>query len=420
MKKCWIINSAFIAYSDTLSASIRRNLNETDLSNYRELLGTVVWYTSSSTGSEGPDRLPDLPWPIAFAFDSMTTGDGIEIDGVFYTLDSLVTSPQEMIDATIADSVRFNTFAEISLVESRTARRLSELKTEVLQTYNVDSVAVFTYNSDRESLDDSSELASWTNGSISALEFDGISAFLALGRPLSTHSAEWIFHSLRNQARLTHIAEVFATEFPEEFNSFTPEADAFAVDQSSEMLFTANVIDVVHLSDSIVFEAYQQMVSIPQIPETRVFQSVMIPGGLLDSAIVLLGNDNALLEFGYPGYTEFLADGNEFLSRPVQHNELPTQMDLILFLLEASDTLWQRPVEVSEDLFVFYKLAEIIPPHSATFDQVETDIRRNLLIHLEEQRTMEWMCELEAAHQFQINLGILGKLPIDPAAWSEF
>ncbi len=419
MKECWIINSAFIACIDTLSASTRRNLTEPDLSNYRKLLGSVVWYSSETSGSKGPERLPDLPWALAFAFDSMATGTSVEIEGITYTLDSTVTSPREMIDETIADSARFNDFARTSLVESRVNRYLLSLKTEVLDTFTADTATVSAYCSQRESLDNSAELASWRYGSINAGEFDGIAAFVSLGQPGNEHSLEWVLHSLRNQARLTYIADLYAAEFPEEFSSFEAGAEAFAVDQASELLFKTNVTDVVQITDSMVYEAYIQMDSIPLLPETRVFESVMVPGNIVDDAIVLLDNDNALLELGYTGYTKFLRSGNEFLSRAVYPSELPYEMDLTLFLLEEGDTQWQKPVETEECLFVFYRLVEIIPPHAASFEQMEASIARNLQIHLEEQRTMEWMCELEAKHQFQVNHGILSDLPADPANWSE-
>ena len=94
-------------------------------------------------------------------------------------------------------------------------------------------------------------------------------------------------------------------------------------------------------------------------------------------------------------------------------------MDLVLFLLDDNNNQWQRPVEVHEGSFVFYRLVQVIPPHQAQFEYLESSIRQNLLMHLEEQRTMEWMRELEASYSFQINSDILADLPADPSAWSE-
>ncbi|MCK5841802.1 MAG: peptidyl-prolyl cis-trans isomerase [Candidatus Sabulitectum sp.] len=419
MKECWIINSAFIAYSDTLSSSMRSSITDADLSHYRELLGSIVWFSSTVTGNKGPVRLPDLPWNLAFALDSIAPGSHIEVNGVMYTLDSIEISSQEMVDATLADTSTFNAFARNSLTESRSVRNLDSLKTEAMRTFQMDSAAVAAYCLQRESVDISTELASWNGGSISAGEFHGIAGFTSMGHPGNPQSFNWVSHNLRNQARLSFVADLYAAEFPQGYTSFTPGAEAFALDQASELLFKDNVVDAVQISDSLVYQAFLQMDSVPQLPETRVFESVMVPAGILEEAIAFTRDENSLMGLGYPGYTEFLAPGNEFISRPVAQHELPYEIDLALFSMEESSNEWNRPVEIENDLFVFYRLVEIVPPHAASFEQVEATIRRNLLIHLEEQRTMDWMCELEAIHEFQVNHGILGDLPTDPAAWSE-
>lgn len=419
MRNCWVINSAFIAYSDTLSSSMRSSITEADLLHYSELLGSIVWFSSPVAGSKGPVRLPDLPWDLAFALDSIAPGSHVEVNGIMYTLDSIETSSQEMIDATLADTSTFNSFARSSLTESRSVRSLDSLKTEAMKTFQMDSTAVAAYCLQRESVDISTELASWDGGSINAGEFHGIADFSSMGHPGNPQSFNWVSHNLRNQARLSFIADLYAAGFPEGYMSFTRGAEDFALDQASELLFKVNVTDAVQISDSLVYQAYLQMDSIPQLPETRVFESVMVPGGILEEVIALMGDENSLMAIGYPGYTEFLAPGNEFISRPVARHELPYEIDQVLFLIEESSDQWQRPVEVENDLFVFCRLVEIVPPHAASFEQVETTIRRNLLIHLEEQRTMEWMRELEAIHEFQVNHGILSDLPTDPASWSE-
>lgn len=419
MKDCWVINSAFIAYNDTLSSSIRSSITDTDLLHYSELLGSVVWFSSRETGSKGPIRLPDLPWNLAFALDSITPGSDVEVNGFVYTLDSVETSSQEMIDATLADTSTFNSFARSSLAESRSVRSLDSLKTEAMRTFQMDSAAVAAYCLQLESVNSSTELASWDGGSITVGEFHGIADFASMGHPGNPQSFNWVSHNLRNQARLSFVADLYAAEFPEGYMSFAREADNFALDQASELLFKVNVTDAVQISDSLVYEAYLQMDSVPQLPETRIFESVMIPGGIIEDAIALISDENSLKEMGYPGYTQFLAPGNEFISRPVAQHELPYEIDQVLFLMEEGSDQWQRPVEIENDLYVFYRLVQIVPPHDASFEQVEATIRRNLLIHLEEQRTMEWMCELEAKHDFQINHGVLGDLPADPASWSE-
>ncbi|MCK5785007.1 MAG: peptidyl-prolyl cis-trans isomerase [Candidatus Sabulitectum sp.] len=417
MRDCWLTNSSFIAYTDSITSQVRENISEGDLSNYRELLGKIVWYSSETEGQQGPERLPELGWAVAFAFDSMDTGSTVEIEGLVYTLDSVVTSPRHLIDETLADTDRFVAFAINSLAESRVKRHLASLKNTVLESINIDSAAVATYCTRRGSMEDSAILASWNSGSISVLEFDGITTFLSIGRPYTTTSASWVSHNLNNQARLSYITEIYAEENPDDFITIQQEANDFAVDKASELLYTANVTNMVVVPDSMVLEAYSVMDSIPMMPESRIFESVAVSGDVLDEALAMVNNGDDLLEFGNPGYREFLAPGTEFLSRQVYPTELPQSMETTLFLLEEGDSQWQRPIEVVEDLFVIYRLVEIIPPHTASFEEMYESIKLGLLVHLEEQRTMEWICELEQNYDLQINHEILGDLPEDPSLW---
>jgi len=416
MKNSWTASKAFIAYKDTLSAIQGSRISETDFSNYASLLGSIVWYTSSIYGSKGPVRLPDLPWSLAFAFDSLPAGSPVEVDGVYYTLDSITTASPELVAATLADTSQFRSFARNSLLESRVNRNLEAIKLIVLETLIIDSTAVFTYCTARDSLMDSTELASWSGGSITACDFDGIAAFLALSRSNSSNSPVWVFHNLANQARLLYIARIYADEYPDEYSVITQEAQAFAVDQASELLFRNNVTETVFVTDSMVMAEYCRMESIPMMPESRVFESVAVPA---DSAHDLITSNADLLQTGFTGYPEFLSDTSEFVSRPVFRSELPEEMGEVLFLLDDDSNQWQRSFEVQEGTFVFYRLVQVIPPHEAQFEYLESSIRDNLVVHLEEQRTMEWMRELESSYKFQINSDILADLPADPSRWSE-
>ena len=419
MKKCWAQSAAFIAYKDTLAVMEMRNISETDFANYADLLGSVVWYTSSIHGHKGPERLPDLPWNLAFAFDSVTAGSTVETDGVSYTLDSIITADPELVAATLADTSQFRTFVRNSLVESRVNTDLETMKFLALETLVIDSAEVFSYCAARDSLDDSTQLASWDSGSITAGDFDGITAFLSLSGNNFSSSPAWVFHNLENQVRLQYIAGRYAGEYPDEYSVIAQRAEAFAVDQASELLFRNNVTETVTVTDSMVSAEYAVMDTVPTLPESRIFESVVAPADSVDILIALMDSGTDLLQTGFRGYPEFLSDSSDFVSRPVFRSELPGEMDLTLFLLDEDDNQWQRPVEVREGSFVFYRLVQVIPPHEAQFDYLEPYIRENLHMHLEEQRTMEWMRELEASYEFHINSNILGELPADPSAWSE-
>lgn len=422
MKKCWIRSASARAYNDSLSVSIRGEVTAADLSNYRELLGTIVWYSSTAEAPAGPVRLPDLPWAVAFAFDTMATGSSVEIEAVTYTLDSCLTSSEKFTDELHLDVNIVNSFALSSLTRSRVNRNLQYLKAEAMGAFSFDSVSVSTYCTQRGSLEDNTELALWNNGAISAEEFDGIAAFVALGRPSGATSPHWVCLNLRNQAGLIIVEEIFSRLNPQDYAGIQQAAGEFATDQACELLFRNNVTNFVKITDSMVIEAYSRMDSIPMVPETRTFISFLASSTVCEEVIASMSNGDSLLSVysgsGY-GYSEFLLPGSDFLSRPVTVSELPAEISDVLFDLSEAETRWQGPFEINENLFIIYRLDRVFPAHPIPFEKLEEPIRHRLLIHNEEQRTMEWICELETACNLQINHEILGDIPPDPSQWSD-
>lgn len=427
MKKCWVRSASAKAYNDSLSVSIRAEVTAADLSNYRELLGAIVWYSSTAEAPAGPVRLPDLPWAVAFAFDTMTTGSSVEIEGVTYTLDSCLTSSEKFTDELHLDVNIVNTFALSSLTRSRVNRNLQYLKAEAMGAFSFDSVSVSAYCTQRDSLEDNTELALWNNGAISAEEFDGIAAFVALGQPSGATSAHWVCLNLRKQAGLIIVEEIFSRLNPHDYASIQQAAAEFATDQACEQLFRDNVTNFVEITDSMVIEAYSRMDSIPLVPETRTFISFLASSTVceevLASTSVSMSNGDSLFLSDYSGsgsgYSEFLLPGNDFLSRPVTGSELPAEISDVLFDLSEAETRWHGPFEIDENLFIIYRLDRVFPAHPIPFEKLKESIRHRLLIHNEEQRTMEWICELETACNLQINHEILGDIPPDPSQWSD-
>ncbi|MCD4708574.1 MAG: peptidyl-prolyl cis-trans isomerase [Candidatus Sabulitectum sp.] len=419
MRKCWVRSASAKAYNDSLSASVQGGITATDLSNYRELLGKIVWYSSTAREGAGPVRLPDLPWDLAFAFDTMTTGSTVEIEGVSYTLDSCITSPEKLIDEAHPDTDRVNTFALSSLTQSRVNRNLLSLKTEAMGTFSIDSASVLAYCAHRDSLEDRTELAFWNNGAISAEEFDGIVAFIALGQSNAASSPRWVYRNLKNQAELIIVEELYSRIYPHDYADIQQAANKFATDQAYELLFRHNVTNSVVITDSMVIEAYSSMDSIPMVPETRTFISIAASSTVCEEVLARLNSGDSLFLSNYSGYSRFLIHGNNLLSRPVSVSELPSEISAVLFGLNEVDTGWYGPSEIDEDLFIAYRLDQIFPAHPTPFEKLRESIRHRLLIHCEEQRTMEWICELERACNLQINNGILGDLPADPSSWSD-
>ncbi len=419
LRAAWVRNSVFAAYRDSMASSIVTGLTETDIANYRALFGKIVWYTTPDGTGRGPQRLPDLNWELAFAFDTMSPGEAYQVvDGV-YILDSVTVAPDSLIQDMLADTAGVNAFARSSLTEGRAADHLDSLRTVMMISLEIDSSVVEMYCSSRSSLADSTQVAAWENGLLTVADLDGTIALLGMGTPVAGYSPQWVTHTLSNQAGLAFVERLFSERFAEAYEEILHEGERFAMEKAGDMLFTESVLSRVDLTDQMVLEAYETMDSIPIFPETRICETVMIPASSTDEVLAMLEGTDDPRTLGFPGYPSYTAEGEEFVSRPLTAAEIHPDMGTILFMLEEDNTEWQRPMEISERVFIVFRLQSVIPPSQATFEQMEGTIRRNLLAHLEEQTTMDWLRELEEAHGLEINSGILGDLPSDPSLWSE-
>ncbi len=419
IRKCWLRNSTYIAYTDSLEATMRASVSQQDLLKYRELIGTLVWYTDPDGIRIGPERLPDLDWDLAFAFDTMSPGQTINLAGEVFTLDSTVTSPDSMIQVTLADTSRVNSFALSSLADKRSSIRLDAVYSSVLASLVLDSTLVTTYCTDRNTLQGEEILASWDGGSLSVSDLDGIAGLTSMGSPVGLDSPPWVYHNLRNHAKLMEVENLFSELYPDEYSVFVEKSNDFAASYASDLLFSDEVLADVDVTDDMILEAFENIDSIPTIPETRTFESVILSAEEVDEAIAAAAEGADADEFDYPGYTRFLAPNEEHISRPVTASLLPKEMGTILFMLEEHNREWQRPIEAEEGLFVMYRLDSIIAPHQAELEDIRGLILTNLTAHLREQATMEWLRTLEESHELMINSDILEDLPGDPSMWSD-
>lgn len=417
MQETWQRSASYQAYVSLLTENARSTISSQDLENYRLLIGSVVWYTDESGNSRGPVRLPDLPWEIAFALDTLSPGETVSIESGAFTLDSVNTSPDSMIAVTLADTASVNGFARSSLAESRVSIHLDSITNAISTSLVLDSAAIDQYCLAREELPNSTVLASWRNGELTALDMDGIIAFTAIGLPVATDSPTWVIYTLKNQIRLLETESVFRETYPEAFAELVVQSEEFALEKASDALFFQKVSSQVEITDQMILEAYNNLDSIPVIPETRTFESLLIPSGIVDENLAAIEQGADPFQLGFPGYPEFLAEGSEFISRPVAPGELPSAMATILFLLREDETAWQRPLEIEPGLYVVFRLHSVVPPHAASMTQLEPSIRMNLSNHMVEQMTMEWLIELEQAHNLEINSEIISDLPPDPANW---
>ena len=417
MKKCWIRNASLRAYTDSLSSSTESEITPSDISNYMDLLGTVVWFSSEPGASVGPVRLPDLPWPLAFALDSMTSGSSVEINGIIYTLDSCVTSRRRIN----SDSISDYTFAVSSLTKSRVRRTLNQFTTEDMNDFSLDSASVVAWFTHCNNYSEQNQvLAHWHTGTITADELDGIAAFISLSRPFIEIDPVQMYSILKEQAELAVIENLYSSLYPADYSDILLHANRFAVDISTEMLFDDSVSSKILVTDSMVAEGYLGMESIPEVPETRTFFSLATAEETTCHELLSVGcTDSLITKSDCTGYYGFLSPGSNILSEPVTASELPEALSMELFRLSNADTLWHGPVRLNQDLFVIYRLNQIFPAHPVAFEDIKESIRHRLFIHKQEQMEMDWICELESKHNLEINYEVLGDLPSDISSWSE-
>ncbi len=231
LRAAWARSSTFLAFTDSLAARIETEVTETDIANYRALVGKIVWYTTPEGVVRGPERLPDLDWELAFAFDTMVPGETYRMARGVFTLDSVTITPDSMVQVALADTARMNSFAISSLTERRTSDHIDSLRREMMASLEMDSALVEVYCSNRTSLPDSTPIAVWENGLLTVADLDGTIAILGMGTPVAGYSPQWVIHTLTNQARLAFVESAFAEEFPHAYSEILQEGERFAMEK---------------------------------------------------------------------------------------------------------------------------------------------------------------------------------------------
>lgn len=419
LKKIWLINTSFSEYYNLMYSQYINSLTDAEIDGFVRLLFRRLWYTGPDGMRTGPVEFKDINWDTAFAFDTLTTGESVEIQGELYTLDSVAEASDSLMHAACADSEQLFNYARNALAAGRTEEHIRSVCSGMYSSFVCDSSLVRMYLSTRDDVENSTILAEWDSGQFTAADLDAMFSGGFIFRPGSSCTTEQVIAALRNQGKMAAVESFFALNLPDLHERIADEAESFALERAGDLLFADQVSSMIVITDEMIIEAYEAMDSIPVIPETRTFLSVVFPREALDDMLQLTADGSDPMETGYTGYAPFTTSDTGFVSRPVLPSDLPPNLRTVLFSLPEDNTDWQRPVEISDGSFVMIRLNSVIPPHNADISMMENTIRANLQAHLEEQRTMEWLCELEQKHSLEINSDILNELPTDPDLWSE-
>lgn len=415
----WTRNSSYAAFCDSVFNQFFGAVTEEDIAAFSGFFGKTVFYSESTGTEREPVGLQYLFWDLAIAFDTMSAGESVELNGVLYTLDSVFTVPDSLIAADFDDPEFRRNYAASSIARQRLNGEIMRICQETVVSFQADTASIASFLEDPESVADSTVLASWGTGSFTAADFYGMMSFSAVSGYATPYSLEWGILNLKNHAMMDQIQTLFADSNTSRYSYILLEAESLAMKRASDLLYSDRVLSSITITDSMLIDAYENMDSLPELPETRTFESLVIPENALADAVEYSGGLQNPDSLGFSGFPFFLAADEQYLSRPVTASELPEDMGTILFMLEESNRSWQGPLEVEDGFYVLFRLNSIIPPHPASFDMLEASIRTNLQAHLEEQATMDWLRELEEIHNLRINSDILEDLPNDLSEWVE-
>ena len=99
----YIRNSSYAAFCDSVHNEFLSCVTEEDITVFSGFFGKTVWYSESTGTEREPVELQYLFWDLALAFDTMSAGESVEINGLFYTLDSVTTVSDSLIAVSFHD-----------------------------------------------------------------------------------------------------------------------------------------------------------------------------------------------------------------------------------------------------------------------------------------------------------------------------
>jgi hypothetical protein len=200
------------------------------------------------------------------------------------------------------------------------------------------------------------------------------------------------------------------------------ESEKFMLDIASEQFYDDRIESTVNVTTEDMQELFENLEEPLTIPEKRVLEAVQFPADSVPLFRRLSSQERDEFLMTMPGFPTLAQDpeNNPYITRPLSLREVPGYYGEDVFLIDPSDTLsWLGPLDLPTSNYVgMFRLIEVIPERPATFEEVEDRLRVMTRSRMEEQATVEVMCELEEKFGMTINEEILDKLPEDPGLWA--
>jgi hypothetical protein len=214
-----------------------------------------------------------------------------------------------------------------------------------------------------------------------------------------------------------------STAAPDSMELITRERDSWLLSVCSESLYVDEVSNVIEVTPEMTREMFEGLTELPVIEEKRSIECVEIRLDRVDDYTEALeaGTVDALLDEMVVMVELSATDPPTMLTRPLSIDEVPSGHGEAVFSLGRGDTTaWSEPLVLVEGFSCFaFRLCDVYPAHEATFEDIEAELVDVLRTSLEEERTNEWLLELEERYGLRINEDILDDLPADPAMWKE-
>lgn len=420
------------ALQDSIHAIASRDVTEDRIDRFLENLGTIVWLTRTTARGDslaGPEHLPELPEEWVACVEGMVaagTLTGTLPDGSSIRLDSIHYEDPELLAQALSDTVQIRGFAASRLSQRTAAAEVSALRGRLRE----ESAPVFAESAFRDLMDYYAGLSPlipedtlivsgaevWT-----AARMVGEIAFEASTNPVSPAESTWLYAYADVIVDRANLSAEYARRFPAESEAALAGAAEWALGAAADSLFMDYVADSVEVTEAQIDSAWQA--DPPPFPERRSVRTVIIPEDRLEEFRNALAAGTAGdLEQSLP-FIDRLSDPagpDGHLTRPLFIEEVPGSMGESLFAMSPSDTLrWLPPQPYAPDIgYVSIRLVAVIPEHTATREEADYYLDRQLYDTFIGRRLEAWLTELEARFGLEVNEEVLDDLPPNPSDWT--
>ncbi len=432
-RRWWLMAEGAAAARQHMRESEARAVSEDDIERFREMMGSVVWYTvSPGPGSQaaGPAHLPELETALSLTLDTLETGEtGVTADGRTLRLDSLVETEPELVEQTLADTGYVRELAVQRLSQGRVRRWVLETTDSLmaLPSVRIDTTALHSladYEAGEAEMPDTSVIAvSTPRGDFSLGDLMDMTDFHEGRMPVQPSDPAWLLFMSENvilQCRWLEYLEEWA---PEVADSLAAAADRWLVEHATDALYEASVSENVTVTEEALEEQMSRLEQPVMMPERRVLEIALIPPELMEdyrAAVVDSALDRLLPELSGLPWMQGPDPERPRVTPPLMRGQVPGGYGDLVFDLPVSDTVsWSGPHPLSEsEGSILIRLVEALPERPATLEEAAPVLEEAVRARLEEQATVQWMTELEGEYGLEVNEGALDDLPSDPSLWS--